>query len=108
MAWSDSVAKVNASKLAKFGVAITYTLNPGAIDTPATAIRQTRKKEEVGAFPQWEEIEIDPGALPGYPAKGDWVTLDNGLQYTVTAVRRPDSYSLTMLTLNQRAGQTLP
>lgn len=107
--WSDSCAKANASKLAKFGEPITYTPAIGGvpgIPLPATAIRLLRVRQGQGANPQWEEISLDPSTLPGYPAEGDSVILlSNNLTYAVKDIRQPEPYGLAILTLNQRSGQ---
>ena len=106
--WSDLCARVNASKLATFGEPVVYT-PLGGDPVTVTAIRQMRLREEVGAFPQWEEYSLDPAALLEYPAKGDFLTPQvNNVAYAITAVRQPDPYSLVILTLNQRAGQPHP
>lgn len=91
--------------LAAMGINVVYTCNPGGSPVTITAIRKIRQRQEVGAYPQWEEISIGPAALPTYPTKGDFVTLDSGLAYIVNSVRQPDPNGLITLTLNQRAGQ---
>lgn len=106
--WSDNTARVNASKLATFGFPVSY-LPLGTTDPlTVTAIRDRHLGLAVGAAPQWDEISLDPNALPAYPAKGDFVTLENGLMYAVGKVSQPDTFSLAILTLNQRAGQPHP
>jgi len=96
--------------LAEFGEPVVYQPlqagQPAGDPITINVMRRARAREESGTIANFEEIETDPALLPNPPAKGDWVTAW-GMQYTVSTVRQPDPYGLAILSLLQRAGQTL-
>ena len=111
MSWAENQANLNAAMLAEFGEPVVY--QPVQAGQPAgdpitiTAIRRSRAREESGPSANFEEIEIDPSLLPNSPAKADRVTAW-GMEYSVVTARQPNPYGLAIVTMVQRAGQTLP
>ena len=107
--WATLDAAVNAIMQETFGEPVVY--QPVQAGVPVgdpmtvTAIRHVRLREESGVMANVEEISVNPGDLPNFPQRGDWVTAW-GSQFVVTSVRQPDPYGMVELSLMARAGQT--
>jgi hypothetical protein len=108
--WSTLGADVNAIMQETFGEPVAYQSVQAGValgdSVTITAIRHARVREESGAMANVEEISVNPGDIPNFPQRGDWVTAW-GSQFVVTSVRQPDPYGMVELSLMARAGQTI-